>query len=242
MSKANTSDTFDNEILAGESTGLVEASHINTTSIRNTERLDTVEHKLGTLAVLANTLVPDIPGGSNCEYQEEQNKEERLSVVCRNSLGGVDHGSDQVTLRSLEAGLHDDSHGTVIRGRGNTRGKLGLLLIGVSHSLVHNSSTLDQKHIASNTAVLLGSVDRGEVTRNELVTLYLGPFAQAEHPHIVGLDAHATEFIEVLVKHPKSNTEDLEDEERGDGMLLEELGEGRNGDVEGVGAIVLFNA
>jgi hypothetical protein len=34
----------------------------------------------------------------------------------------------------------------------------------------------------------------------------------------------------------------LEDEERGDGVFLEELGEGRHGDIEGVDTVVLFNA
>jgi hypothetical protein len=345
VSKSQSSNTLNDEILTSQSTSLVEASHINTASVGNSEGLgtedsqlsqssqtsvdgetqlhgklgrndtgddqDTVKHKLGTLAILANTLIPDIPSGSNGEDQEEQNKEQSLSVVGGNSLGRVDHGSDKVTLGSLETGLHDNSHGAVIRGRGNARGKLGLLLVRVSvgdlenlgttpeesvlvetldiqgniggtkldrileerstltrkHSLVDNSGTFDQKHITSNTTVLLGSVDRDKVAGNELVTLNLSPPTQTENPHIVGLDAHATELIEgaltlpddstlendeheeskerivpVLIEHPKSNTEDLEDEEWCNGVLLEQFGKGRNGNIESVGAIVLLNA
>jgi hypothetical protein len=251
---------------------------------------DTVKHKLGTLAVLANTLVPNIPGGGNGEDQEEQNEEQSFGVVGGNSLGRVDHSSDKVALRSLKTSLHDNGHGAVVGSRGNTGSKLGPLLVSVSvgdlenlgtspeervlvetlriqrniggakldgllqerstltrkHSLVDNGGTFNQKHIASNTTVLLSSVDGDEIARNELVTLNLGPLAQAENPHAVRLDAHATELgqgaltlpnngalendehkegkeriVPVLVEHPKSNTEDLEDEEWRNGVLLE---------------------
>ncbi|KAI6750013.1 hypothetical protein HG531_007278 [Fusarium graminearum] len=345
VSKSQSCDTLNDEILTSQSTSLVKASHIDTASVGNSEGLstedsqlsqssqtsvngetqfhrqlrrdntgnnqDTVKHKLGTLAILANTLVPNIPSGSNGEDQEEKNEEQSLGVVGRNSLSRVDHGSDKVTLRSLETGLHDDGHSTVIGGSRNTRGKLGLLLVRVSvsdledlgttpeegilvetlriqgnvgrtklngileerstltgkHSLVDNSGTLNQKHITSDTTVLLGSVDGNEIARNELVTLNLSPLAQTENPHIVRLDAHATELIEsaltlpddgalendehkegeerivpILIEHPKSNTEDLKDEEWCNGVLLEQFGKGGNGDIEGVGAIVLLNA
>lgn len=100
-----------------------------------------------------------------------------------------------------------------------------------------------------------------------MVALDLGPPAKTEHPHIVGLDAHTAELVEgalalpddcalegdeheegkervvpVLIEHPQTNTEDLEDEEGRDGMLLEQLGEGGDGNVKSVEAIVLLDA
>jgi len=345
VSKSQTSNTLDNEIFTSQGTGLVKASHINTTGEWNSERFstensqlsqscqagvdgktklhgklrrndtgndqDTVEHELRALAILANTLIPNIPSGSNGEDQKEQNEEESLGVVGRDSLSGVDHSSNQVTLGSLETSLHDDGHSAVIRRRWNTGGKLGLLLVRVSvgdlenlgttpqesvliktfsvqrsiggskldgvleerstlareHGLVDNGSTFDEKHITCDTTVLLGAANGDQVAGEEVVTLNLSPPTQTENPHIVGLDAHATELIEgaltlpddstlendeheeskerivpVLIEHPKSNTEDLEDEEWCNGVLLEQFGKGRNGDIESVGAIVLLNA
>jgi hypothetical protein len=100
-----------------------------------------------------------------------------------------------------------------------------------------------------------------------MVALDLGPLAKTEHPHIVGLDAHAAELVKgtlalpdnsalegdehkkseervvpVFIEHPKTNTEDLEDEEGRDGVLLEQLGEGRDGNIKSVEAIVLLDA
>ena len=46
--------------------------------------------------------------------------------------------------------------------------------------------------------------------------------------------------VPVLVKHPKTNAEYLEDKKGSDGMFPEKFGEGRDGDIEGICAIVLF--
>ncbi|GKT85998.1 hypothetical protein Ct61P_03848 [Colletotrichum tofieldiae] len=271
---------------------------------------DAVEQKLGALAVLLDTLVPDIPRGSDRENEEEQDEEQGLDVVGRYTLGRVDHGADQAALGSLESGLLNDSHGAVVGRRRDTRGQLGFLLVRVAvsnlqdlgatpeegvlvetlrlesgvggaeldrvlqkrsalsgkHGLVHNGSALDEQHIAGDTAVLLGASNGDEITGQELVAHDLGPLAQAVDVDIVRLDAHSAELVEgalalpddgalegdqheeseerivpVLVKHPETNTEDLEDEEGRDGVLLEELGEGGNRDIEGVGAVVLLD-
>ncbi|GJC78632.1 hypothetical protein ColLi_01470 [Colletotrichum liriopes] len=271
---------------------------------------DAVKQKLGALAVLLDTLVPDIPRGSDRENEEEQDEEQGLDIVGRHTLGRVDHGADQAALGSLESGLLNDSHGTVVRRRRDTGGQLGFLLVRVAvsnlqdlgatpeegvlvetlglesgvggaeldrvlqkrsalsgkHGLVHNGSSLDEQHIAGDTAVLLGASNGDEITGQELVAHDLGPLAQAVDVDIVRLDAHSAELVEgalalpddgalegdqheeseervvpVLVKHPETNTEDLEDEEGRDGVLLEELGEGGNRDIEGVGAVVLLD-
>ena len=345
MAEAKTSNTLNNEILASQGTGLIEAGDVDTASEGNSEGLgaedgvlgkgrqtgvdsqaklhgqlrgndtgddqDAVEQKLGALAVLANTLIPDVPRSGNGEDQEEQNEEQGLNVVGGDALGRVDHGANQATLGSLETSLGDDSHGAIIGRSRNTRGKLRLLLVGVTvgdlkdlgaapqesvliktlgvdlsitgteldgilqqrgtlagkHGLVDDGGSFDQDHVASNTAVLLRTGNRDKITGEELVARGLGPLAEAVDVDLVGLDAHAAEFVKgalalpdngalendeheqgeervvpVFVQHPQTDAEDLEDEEGGDGVFLEELGEGRDGDVERVGAIVLLQA
>ncbi|CAI6099130.1 unnamed protein product [Clonostachys chloroleuca] len=270
-----------------------------------------VEEQLGSLAVLADTLVPDVPRSSDGEYQEEQNEEQGFEISGSNTLRGIDHGSHKAALGCFKTGLDHNSHCTIVGRSRNTGGTLGLFLLSVGmgdlenlgaspeervlvqsfgiergifgaelnrlleqrrtlsreHSFVHNGSAFNQKHIASDTAVLLGTADRNQVARQEFVALDLDPLAQAEHPQVIRLDAHPSELnqsalalphdctfehdqheeseervVPILIKHPQANAEHLEDEERGDGVFLEELGEGRHGDVEGVDAVVLFNA
>jgi hypothetical protein len=47
-------------------------------------------------------------------------------------------------------------------------------------------------------------------------------------------------IIPILVKHPQTDTEDLENEKGSNSMFLKELGEGRYGDIEGVRAVILL--
>ena len=133
------------------------------------------------------------------------------------------------------------------------------------HGFIHNGSSLDQEHVAGNTTVILCPRDGDKIAGEELVTLDLNPPAQAEHPNIVGFNTHAAEFVQgalalpnycalegdqheegekrvvpVLIQHPKTNAEDLKNEEGSHCVLLEELGKCGHGDVESVGAIVLL--
>lgn len=119
---------------------------------------DAVQHELGALAILADTLVPDIPGGGNGEDEEEQNEEESLGVVGRDSLGGVDHGSHQVSLGSLETGLHDDSHGAVVRRRGNTGREPGLLLIRISVGDLEDLGASPEESVLIKTLSIQGDI------------------------------------------------------------------------------------
>ena len=48
--------------------------------------------------------------------------------------------------------------------------------------------------------------------------------------------------VPVFIQHPQSDAEDLEDEEGRNGVFLEQLGEGRDGDIEFVCAIMLCDA
>jgi hypothetical protein len=174
------------------------------------------------------------------------------------NLGTTPQESVLIETFSVQRNIGGSKLDRVLEERSTLAGK---------HSLVDNGGTFDQEHITSNTTILFGSVDRDEVAREKLVTLYLDPLAQTEHPHIVGLDAHATELVEgaltlpddstlehdkheegkeriipVLIKHPKSDTEYLEDEEWGDCVLLEELGEGGYRNIKSILAIVLLNS
>ena len=154
MSESETSNTLDDEILAGECASLVKAGNVDATSKRDTERLsaedgklgegcktgvdgktqlhgelgrddtgnnqDAVKQELGALAILANTLVPNVPGGRDGEDKEEENEEESLNITSTNALGRVDHGSHKTALRRLESSLHHNGHGTVVRGSRDT--------------------------------------------------------------------------------------------------------------------------
>ena len=120
------------------------------------------------------------------------------------------------------------------------------------HGLVDNDTTFNQENITSNTTVLLGTANGHEIAGEELVAGDFLPLALAVHPDIIRLDAHSTELVQgplalphngalesneheqreervvpVFIEHPQSNTEDLEDEERCNGVLLEELEEVR---------------
>ena len=135
------------------------------------------------------------------------------------------------------------------------------------HGFVDNGGSVDKQHVTSNTAVLLCTAHGDEVAGEKFVGLDFNPLAETEDPDIIRLDAHSAELVEgalalphhsalesneheqgkervvpVLVEHPKSDTEDLEDKERCDGVLLEQLSESRNGDIERVGAIVMLEA
>ena len=294
MSEAKSSNTLNNEILASQSTSLIEAGDIDTASEGDSEGLgaedgvlgkgrqtgvdsqaklhgqlrgdhrgndqDAVEQKLGALAVLANTLIPDVPRSGNSEDQKEENEEESLDVVGGDTFGGVDHGANQATLRGFEPGLGDNSHSTVIGRSRDTRGKLGLLLIGVAvsdledlgaapeesvlvktlgvnlsitgtelngilqqrrtlarkHGLVDDGGSLDQNHIASNTAVLLCTGNRDKITGEKLVARGLGPLAEAVGIDLVGLDAHAAELVEGALTLPDDGALEYDEHEEGE--------------------------
>jgi hypothetical protein len=97
--------------------------------------------------------------------------------------------------------------------------------------------------------------------------LNLGPFSETKGPNVVGLDAHATELVEsaltlpnnsafkgdeheereerivpILIEEPEADAEDLENEEWRNSMLLEELGEGGNGNIERVCSVMLLDS
>ncbi len=107
--------------------------------------------------------------------------------------------------------------------------------------------------------------DRDQIAGEQPIALDLGPLAEPIHEDIIRLDAHAAELVQgslalphhgalehdqheegekrvvpILVQHPQADAEDLEDEEGRYRMLLEELGEGGHGDIEGVDTIVLL--
>ena len=135
------------------------------------------------------------------------------------------------------------------------------------HGLVDDNAALNQEHIASNSRILLGASNRDKISWEELVTLSLNPLILAVDIDIVWLDAHSAELVQsplalpndsalednqheegeqrvvpVLIQHPKSNTEDLENEERRNSMLLEELEKGWYWNIEGVVAIVVLES
>ena len=273
---------------------------------------NTVEKQLRALAVVANTLGPDVPGGGNGEDTEEENEHESLDVVGADALGGVDHGADKTTLVGLEASLENDRKCSVVRRLRHTRsdladslssflGRSAVLhlkdlgatpeecvlvetfrfntgvgrtkLDGVfqhrralagKHGLVDDSTAFNQNHVASNTRVFLGAAHTDQITGKKLIALSLDPLVSTEHPDVVRLDAHASEFLEgalalpddsrlehnqhekceervvpVFVEHPETDAENLEHKERRDSVLLEELRESRHGDIEDVRSVLL---
>ncbi|KAG9765972.1 hypothetical protein KCU73_g154, partial [Aureobasidium melanogenum] len=103
------------------------------------------------------------------------------------------------------------------------------------HSLVDNGGALDQKHIACNTTILL-SHHSGLQPTCSLCIPRCHDSALKDDEHEKGEER----VIPVFIKHPEADTENLEDEEGGDSMLLEQFCERRNGDVEGISAIVLL--
>src|SRR5271168_3679469 len=75
---------------------------------------DTVQQKLRSLAVFLHPFLPNVPGCSNREDQQEENEPQSFSIVGRDSFCRENHCPDQTALIGLKSSLNDYRHCTFI--------------------------------------------------------------------------------------------------------------------------------
>lgn len=84
---------------------------------RSIPRQRILSHYLQVLAIVsALTLDPNVPAGSDSKDEQETDEQERLEVVCGNTLSGENHGADKFALSCSEPSAEDDTEATTIGG------------------------------------------------------------------------------------------------------------------------------